>query len=178
MESPQPKRVRKVENSPPPADVKKDLLTASKTLEEIGQLIKDQQVELMASLRSLSAHHEEILQDHNEYWRKLAYHKERYQSLSFLCSVTDYMILSLIAATNYGLILPPAKTEEILQDLTEYRRKLAYDMERYQSLSFLCSVTDYMILSLIATNHGVIRPAQKMTIIHQEGEELLKSLSY
>ena len=125
MESPQPKIVRKVENSPAPADVKNDLLTARKTLEEIGQLIEDQQVELMASLRSLSAHHEEILQDHNEYWRKLAYHKERYQSLSFLCSVTDYMILSLIA-----------------------------------------------------TNHGVIRPAQKMTIIHQEGEELLKSLSY
>ena len=159
MESPQPKRVRKVENSPAPADVKEeDLLTASKTLEEIGQLIKDQQVELMASLRSLSAHHEEILQDHNEYRRKLAYHKERYQSLSFLCSVTDYMILSLIAATNYGLILPAKRTEEILQDLNEYLRKLAYHKEGYQSLSFLCSVTDYMIL--------------------QEGEELLKSLSY
>ena len=113
MESPQPKRVRKEENSPAPADVKNDLLTASKTLEEIGQLIKDQQVELMASLRSLSAHHEEILQDHNEYGRKLAYHKERYQNLSFLCSVTDYMILRLIAATNhFGLILPDKKMTE------------------------------------------------------------------
>ena len=148
VESPQPKRVRKVEDSPAPADVKKDLLTARKTptpapavieddfnppitspppsgtLEDvIGQLMKDQQVELMASLRSLSAHHEkgaelvaktdEILQDLNEYRRKLAYDKERYQSLSFLCFVTDYMILRFIAATNhFGLILPDKKMTE------------------------------------------------------------------
>ena len=137
-----------MENSPAPADVKKDLLTARKTptpapavieddfnppitspppsgtLEDvIGQLMKDQQVELMASLRSLSAHHEkgaelvaktdEILQDLNEYRRKLAYDKERYQSLSFLCSVTDYMILRFIAATNhFGPILPANKMTE------------------------------------------------------------------
>ena len=125
-QSPQPKRVRKVENSPAPADVKNDLLTARKTLEEIGQLIEDQQVELMASLRSLSAHHEEILQDHNEYWRKLAYHKERYQSLSFLCSVTDYMILSLIAATNHGGILPTTKMTMILQEGEELLKSLSY----------------------------------------------------
>ena len=124
VESPQPKRVRKVENSPAPADVKNDdLLTARKKLEDIGQLIKDQQVELMASLRSLSAHHEkgaelvaktdEILQDLNEYRRKLAYDKERYQSLSFLCFVTDYMILRFIAATNhFGPILPANKMTE------------------------------------------------------------------
>ena len=150
VESPQPKRVRKVENSPAPADVKKDLLTTRKTptpapavieddfnppitspppsgtLEDvIGQLMKDQQVELMASLRSLSAHHEEILQDHNEYRRKLAYHKERYQSLSFLCSVTDYMILSLIAATNHGL-LPAKKMEMILQEGEKLLKSLSY----------------------------------------------------
>ena len=147
-QSPQPKRVRKVENSPAPADVKKDLLTARKTptpapavieddfnppitspppsgtLEDvIGQLMKDQQVELMASLRSLSAHHEkgaelvaktdEILQDINEYRRKLAHDKERYyQSVSFLCSVTDYMILRLIAATNHFGLIPPEKDDK------------------------------------------------------------------